>query len=62
LELLIKSVESGLSDIAFYKGDVIVKNKDAGKLEQEQKQSWFKRFLKRLAKGNQRSGDQSCAS
>ena len=40
----------------------MAKSKTSMKSKQNQKKSWFKRFLERVAKANQKSGGQLCAS
>jgi hypothetical protein len=40
----------------------MAKSKTPMKKKQSQKKSWFKKFLERVAKVNQQSGGQLCAS
>jgi hypothetical protein len=40
----------------------MARNKTSKKSKESQKRGWFKRFLERVAKANQQSGGQLCAS
>jgi len=40
----------------------MVKNETLRRSKQSQKKSWFKKFLERVAKANQETGGQLCAS
>jgi hypothetical protein len=40
----------------------MVKDKHSTELNQGQKKSWFKKFLERLAKANEKSGGQVCTT
>jgi hypothetical protein len=44
------------------KGRVMAKSKTSTKSIQSKKKGWFKRFLERVAKANQQSGGQLCAT
>jgi len=40
----------------------MAKNKTSTKSKQSKKKGWFKKFLERVAKANQQSGGQLCAT
>jgi hypothetical protein len=58
--LVLPRIANLISSLA--KGTVMAKSKTSMKSKRSQKKSWFKRFLERVAKANQQSGGQLCAS